>query len=67
MALSGTLQDFAGGVLIFLLKPVSVGDLIKDQGHIGKAKEIEVCVTSLLSLDNKTILLPNGSISMRKE
>ncbi|MBE0650971.1 MAG: mechanosensitive ion channel [Bacteroidales bacterium] len=63
MALSGTLQNFAGGVMILLFKPFKVGDFVEAQGHSGVVKEIHVFVTVLTTPDNKTILVPNGSLS----
>jgi len=63
MALSGTLQNFAGGVMILLFKPFQVGDLIDAQGHKGKVKEIQIFNTILTDLDNKTIIIPNGGLS----
>ncbi len=63
MALSGTLQNFAGGVMILIFKPFKVGDFIEAQGHSGTVKEIHVFVTVLNTPDNKTILVPNGSLS----
>ena len=63
MALSGTLQNFAGGVMISLFKPFKVGDLIEAQGFLGIVKEVEIFNTILLTLDNKTIIIPNGGLS----
>lgn len=63
MALSGTLQNFAGGVMILIFKPYKVGDLIETQGHLGVVKEIQIFVTILLSPENKTLIIPNGPIS----
>ncbi len=63
MALSGTLQNFAGGVLILLLKPYKVGDYIEAQGFAGTVTEIQIFSTVICTADNKTILLPNGSLS----
>lgn len=63
MALSGTLQNFAGGVIILIFKPFKVGDLLEAQGYTGVVKEIQLFNTILLSLDNKTIILPNGGLS----
>lgn len=63
MALSGTLQNFAGGVMILLFKPFKVGDYISAQGYSGVVKEIHVFVTVLTTPDNKTILIPNGKLS----
>lgn len=63
MALSGTLQNFAGGVIILLFKPFKVGDLIEGHGHLGRVKEIRIFVTILLTPENKTIIIPNGPLS----
>lgn len=63
MALSGTLQNFAGGVLILLLKPYKVGDYIEAQGFSGTVKEIQIFHTIINTSDNKTILIPNGGLS----
>lgn len=63
MALSGTLQNFAGGVIILLFKPFKVGDYIEAQGHSGFVKEIQIFTTILLELDNKTVIIPNGPLS----
>lgn len=63
MALSGTLQNFAGGVMILLFKPFKIGDYIDAQGHSGSVKEIQVFNTILTTPDNKTIILPNGPLS----
>lgn len=63
MALSGTLQNFAGGVMILLFKPFKVGDFIDAQGYMGSVKEIQIFNTILTSPDNKTIIIPNGGLS----
>ena len=63
MALSGTLQNFAGGVMILLFKPFRVGDLLESPGYLGIVKEIQIFNTILTTLDNKTIILPNGNLS----
>lgn len=63
MAMSGTLSNFAGGVMILIFKPYKVGDYIKAQGYEGIVKEIQIFNTILVSLDNKTIIIPNGSLS----
>ncbi len=63
MALSGTLQNFAGGVLILLLKPYKVGDFIEVQGFTGTVKEIQIFNTILNTVDNKSIFIPNGGLS----
>ncbi len=63
MALSGTLQNFAGGVLILLLKPYKVGDYIEAQGFAGTVKEIQIFHTLINTPDNKAIIIPNGGLS----
>ncbi len=63
MALSGTLQNFAGGVLILLLKPYKVGDFIEAQGYSGTVKSIQLFNTIINTVDNKAIILPNGGMS----
>lgn len=63
MALSGTLQNFAGGVMILLFKPFKVGDVIESQGFIGSVKEIQIFNTFLKTGDNKIIIIPNGGLS----
>jgi small conductance mechanosensitive channel len=63
MALSGTLQNFAGGVVILLFKPYKVGDFIEAQGHTGSVKAIQIFTTVLLEPDNKTVIIPNGPLS----
>ena len=59
MALSGTLQNFAGGVLILLLKPYKVGDYIEAQGYAGTVKSIQLFHTVINTVDNKAIIIPN--------
>ncbi|MDE6266206.1 MAG: mechanosensitive ion channel [Muribaculaceae bacterium] len=63
MALSGTLQNFAGGVLILFLKPYRVGDYIEAQGFAGTVKEIQIFHTLINTTDNKAIIIPNGPLS----
>lgn len=63
MALSGTLQNFAGGVMIMLFKPFKVGDYISAQGHEGFVQEIQIFNTHVLTTDNKSVILPNGALS----
>lgn len=62
MALSGTLQNFAGGVLILCLRPYRVGDFIEAQGFAGTVKEIQLFNTLITTPDNKTIIIPNGPL-----
>lgn len=63
MALSGTLQNFAGGVLILLLKPYKIGDYIEVQGYGGTVREIQIFHTIITTSDNKSISIPNGGLS----
>ncbi|MCR5396836.1 MAG: mechanosensitive ion channel family protein [Lachnospiraceae bacterium] len=65
LALQGSLSNFAGGVLILILKPFVVGDYIIEDTHKneGKVVEISIFYTKLLSLDNKTIVIPNGILA----
>lgn len=63
MALSGTLQNFAGGVMILIFKFYKVGDYIEAQGYNGTVKSIQLFHTVLTTPDNKTIIIPNGPLS----
>ncbi len=63
MALSGNLQNLAGGLIILLFKPFKVGDFVEALGTMGTVKEIQIIHTILLTVDNKEIYLPNGSLS----
>jgi small conductance mechanosensitive channel len=63
LALSGTLQNFAGGVMILFFKYFKVGDFIEAQGHSGTVREIQIFVTVLTTPDNKTIIVPNGPLA----
>jgi len=63
LALSGTLQNFAGGVMILIFKPFKVGDYIDAQGHAGSVSEIQIFNTILKTPDNKTIIVPNGGLA----
>lgn len=63
MALSGTLQNFAGGVILLIFKPYKVGDYIEAQGYAGTVSEIQIFNTLLKTPDNKTIIIPNGGLS----
>ena len=63
LALSGTLQNFAGGVMILLFKPFKVGDFIKAQGYAGSVKEIQIFNTILNTEDKQTIIIPNGGLA----
>lgn len=63
LALSGTLQNFAGGVILLILKPFKVGDWIDAQGYSGTVNSIQIFNTILKTPDNKTIIIPNGKLS----
>ena len=63
MALSGNLQNFAGGIIILFLKPYKVGDWIEAQGVAGTVKSIQIFHTVIEALDGKLIHLPNGALS----
>ena len=63
MALSGTLQNFAGGVMILLFKPFKVGDFIEAQGYAGVVKEIQIFNTIIRTGDAQIIIIPNGGLS----
>lgn len=63
MALSGTMQNFAGGVMILLLRPYRVGDYIEAQGQAGTVEEIMLFSTKIVTADRQTIYVPNSAIS----
>ena len=63
MALSGTLQNFAGGIMILVLRPYRVGDFIEAQGVSGTVSSISLFNTVVLTADKKTIYIPNNAIS----
>jgi small conductance mechanosensitive channel len=63
MSLGGTLQNFAGGVLIIMFRPFKVGDFISAQGMEGKVNEIQIFNTHLLTRDHKEVILPNGVLA----
>lgn len=63
LALQGSLSNFAGGILILLLRPYRAGDYITAQGHSGTVREIQIFYTILKTPDNKTVVIPNGKLS----
>ncbi|MBQ7195231.1 MAG: mechanosensitive ion channel [Bacteroidales bacterium] len=63
MALSGTVQNFAGGIMLLIFKPFKVGDFIEAQGFIGTVKEVNIVSTKMTTLDNRVIVIPNGALS----
>lgn len=63
MALSGTVQNFAGGIMILAFKPFKAGDFIEAQGTMGKVIEVNITATKILTVDNRVVILPNGALS----
>ncbi len=63
MALSGTLQNFAGGIMLLAFKPFKVGDYIEAQGFEGTVSEVNMVSTKLITNDNRVIIIPNGALS----
>ena len=63
LALQGTLQNFAGGVMILLFKPFKIGDVLSAQGFTGSVKEIQIFNTIMATPDNKVIIIPNGGLA----
>jgi small conductance mechanosensitive channel len=63
LALSGTFQNFVGGILILFLRPYRVGDNISVQGNEGTVTSIQLFFTTVVTFDNKTIIIPNGQLS----
>jgi small conductance mechanosensitive channel len=63
LALSGTLQNFTGGILILILKPFRVGDIIVAQGQEGSVAEILIFYTIITTIDKKTVIIPNSKLS----
>ena len=63
LALQGSLSNFAGGVLILILKPFKIGDYIVAKGLEGTVVSIDIFYTKLLTVDNRLVVLPNGSLS----
>src|SRR3970040_3148782 len=63
LSLQGSLSNFAGGMLIIMFKPFKVGHTIEAQGVIGTVSEIQIFVTKLITANNQTIFVPNGSLS----
>ncbi len=63
MALSGTISNFAGGIMILAFKPFKVGDFINAQGYSGTVQSVSIVNTKILTTDNRLIILPNGALS----
>lgn len=63
MALSGTVQNFAGGLMLLAFKPFKADDFIEAQGEMGKVVEVNITATKILTTDNRVVILPNGALS----
>ena len=63
MALNGTAQNFAGGIMILVFRPFKAGDFIEAQGFSGTVKEVTIVSTKLVTVDNRNIIIPNGALS----
>lgn len=63
MALSGTVSNFAGGLMILVFKPFKAGDFIDAQGYSGTVKEVSIVNTKIVTPDNRVIVIPNGALS----
>ncbi|MBR1809227.1 MAG: mechanosensitive ion channel [Paludibacteraceae bacterium] len=63
MALSGTLQNFAGGIMILVFRPFKVGDWISAQGYAGTVTSVSIVATKIKTIDNREVVLPNGALS----
>lgn len=63
MALSGTVQNFAGGIMILAFKPFKAGDFIEACGYKGVVMEVNIVNTKILTTDNRVVILPNGTLS----
>ena len=63
MAMSGTVQNFAGGLILLAFKPFKAGDYIEAQGNAGIVKEINIVSTKILTIDNREVIIPNGALS----
>lgn len=63
LALQGSLANFAGGVLILIMKPFELGDYIVTDSGEGTVSQIQICYTRLLTIDNKLVVIPNGKLS----
>ncbi len=63
LALQGSLANFAAGVLMIIFRPIQVGDLVEAGGALGHVEEISIFTTNLVTLDNKTVIIPNGNVT----
>lgn len=63
MALSGTVQNFAGGIMLLVFKPFKAGDFITAQGFTGTVTDVTMVSTKILTVDNRVVVIPNGALS----
>lgn len=63
LALNGTVQNFAGGIMLLIFKPFKSGDFIEAQGYSGTVSEVTITSTKLVTVDNRVIIIPNGALS----
>ena len=63
LALNGTVQNFAGGIMILIFRPFKAGDFIEAQGFTGTVTEVTITSTKLITTDNRVIVIPNGALS----
>lgn len=63
MALSGTVQNFAGGIMLLVFKPFKAGDFITAQGFSGTVTDVSIVSTKILTIDNHIVVIPNGALS----
>jgi small conductance mechanosensitive channel len=66
LSLQGSLANFAGGVLILLFKPFKIGDYIATSSHSGTVEKIAIFNTTLITIDNKVVIIPNGNLSNKE-
>ncbi|MCQ2508204.1 MAG: mechanosensitive ion channel [Dorea sp.] len=63
LAVNGTLSNLAGGAMLLLTRPISVGDYVEAQGVAGTVKDIHICYTKIVTVDNKVVYVPNAGLS----
>ena len=63
MSLQGSLSNFAAGVILLIFRPIKVGEFVEVAGHQGVVEEITIFTTSLITGDNKVIIIPNSAVS----
>lgn len=66
LSLQGSLANFAGGVLILLFKPFEIGDYIETSSHSGEVEKITIFSTTLITLENNNVIIPNGELSNKE-